>query len=247
MSHPQTDRQVENGREITAFNSWVDLACVFGISAIAFFVESYARNAGMIAMSESSTGFMAVLAGCATAVLLLFLRRQNLVEIGFRSPTSWKAVPFWVIGIVVVFLVVQIAMPYAVGMFLELPEADMSRYDSLYHNLPAALMMILVLPLTASIPEEIIYRGFLMDRLTRIFGDNLAGLIATVAIQSLIFGLIHFQWGLGGMITTFVMGVIWGTAFLLVGRNLWIVIMAHSLGHIVMITQLYLVKASTLG
>lgn len=198
-------------------------------------------------MSESSTGFTAVLAGCAMAILLIFLRRQNLAEIGFRSPASWKTVPFWVVGIVVVFLLVQIAMPFVVGMFLELPEADMSRYDSLYHNLPAALMMILVLPLTASIPEEIIYRGFLMDRLTRIFGGNLAGLVSTVAIQSVIFGLIHFQWGLGGMITTFVMGVVWGTAFLLVGRNLWIVILAHSLGHIVMITQLYLVKASTLG
>ena len=43
------------------------------------------------------------------------------------------------------------------------------------------------------------------------------------------------------------MGAIWGTAFLLVNRNLWIVIMAHSLGHIVLVSQLYFVKASELS
>jgi len=37
-----------------------------------------------------------------------------------------------------------------------------------------------------------------------------------------------------------VMGVIWGTAYLLCGRNLWIVIMAHSGGHIMLVVGLYL-------
>lgn len=232
---------------LTARQSLVDLTLVFVVSAIAFVLERLASQFGLVKIPESATGFTAVLAGSVTAVALVFFRRQKLSEIGLRSPLSWKTVPFWVVGILVVFIAAQMLFPVIVGTFIELPPADMSRYDSLYHNLPAVIMMGLLLPITAAIPEEIIYRGFLMDRLTRIFGEKLPGLILTVAVQSVIFGAIHFQWGVGGMITTALMGVIWGTAYLLVGRNLWIVIMAHSLGHIVMIAQLYFIKGSELG
>jgi hypothetical protein len=37
------------------------------------------------------------------------------------------------------------------------------------------------------------------------------------------------------------MGIIWGTAYILCGRNLWPLILAHSGGHIIFVIQLYLV------
>jgi len=49
----------------------------------------------------------------------------------------------------------------------------------------------------------------------------------------------HFQWGLGGIVMTSIMGLVWGVAFLLRGRNPWIVIMAHSTAHIALVLQLY--------
>ena len=80
-------------------------------------------------------------------------------------------------------------------------------------------------------------------RLSDIFGKNTSGAFLTVVIQALVFGSIHFQWGLGGMIVTVMMGIVWGTAYLLCGRNLWIVILAHSAGHILLVIQLYLAKS----
>ncbi len=56
----------------------------------------------------------------------------------------------------------------------------------------------------------------------------------------LIFGAIHFQWGAGGMVMTTLMGLVWGAAFILCGRNLWVVIAAHSTGHLLFVVQLYL-------
>ena len=92
--------------------------------------------------------------------------------------------------------------------FIEVPAPDLSRYDAIAGNIGAALLMALVLPLTASIPEEVIYRGFLIGRLEAIFGQANAWM--AVFIQGLIFGAIHFQWGVGGMIVTFFMGIVWG-------------------------------------
>jgi membrane protease YdiL (CAAX protease family) len=62
----------------------------------------------------------------------------------------------------------------------------------------------------------------------------------TVLVQALAFGAVHFMWGIGGVIVTVMMGIVWGTAYLLCGRNLWVVILAHSAGHILFVIQLYL-------
>ena len=64
----------------------------------------------------------------------------------------------------------------------------------------------------------------------------------SVGVQALIFGAAHFQWGIGGIIMTVTMGIVWGTAYLVCGRNLWVVILAHSAGHVLFAIQLYLVK-----
>ena len=64
-----------------------------------------------------------------------------------------------------------------------------------------------------------------------------------IAYQSPNFRAGVFSWGLGGMIVTVMMGIVWGTAYLLCGRNLWIVILAHSAGHILLVIQLYLAKS----
>lgn len=64
-------------------------------------------------------------------------------------------------------------------------------------------------------------------------GDEARGVIAVI------FGLVHFQWGLGGIVATIIMGLVWGVAYLLCGRNLWIVIIAHSTAHLLLVMQLY--------
>ena len=92
---------------------------------------------------------------------------------------------------------------------------------------------------TAAIPEELLYRGFLIERLTRLFAGARGASVLAVLTQALIFGSVHFQWGFGGIVVTAIMGAIWGSAFLLCGRNLWIVIIAHSAAHIAMVMQLY--------
>jgi membrane protease YdiL (CAAX protease family) len=133
----------------------------------------------------------------------------------------------------------QTLVPLLVSLFISVPEPDLTRYASISGDLGAAIALALILPLTASIPEEIIYRGFLIGRLSDIFSTTTGGAAMTVLVQAVIFGSIHFQWGIGGMIMTFCMGIVWGTAYLLCGRNLWVVILAHSAGHILFVTQLY--------
>jgi membrane protease YdiL (CAAX protease family) len=218
----------------------VDVMIVVAVSTIAFYLEDLAIDQGWIPFATEVRGAISVLAGAFAAVGVVLARGGSLADLGFTRPERWKVVPFQVVAILVAFIGVQALAPLLVSSFVSIPEPDLSRYDSIAGNLGAAIIMALVLPLTASIPEEVIYRGFLIGRLSEIFGRNTGGAVLAVVVQALVFGAIHFQWGVGGMIVTLIMGVVWGVAFLLCGRSLWIVILAHSAGHILLVVQLYL-------
>jgi membrane protease YdiL (CAAX protease family) len=214
-----------------------DIAIVALVSVLAFLGEIAAAE--RLPWGAEARGVLAVLAGAAAAVAITLGRGGRLADLGFRRPKRWLTVPAWVLGILVAFVVAQNAVPLLVAPFFHLPEPDLSRYDAVRGNLAAAISLAVVLPLTAAIPEEILYRGFLIGRLTRLFGGYAAAPVLAVLCQAVVFGLVHFQWGFGGIIVTAIMGAVWGFAFLLCGRNLWIVIIAHSMAHVALLAQLY--------
>lgn len=214
-----------------------DIAVVAGIASLAFFGEL--AVADYLPWGAEARGVIAVLAGAAAAVAITLARGGGLADLGFCRPGRWAAVPLWALGILVVFVVAQNVVPLLLAPFFDLPQPDMSRYDLIRGNPAAAVFFAALLPLTAAIPEEILYRGFLLGRLANIFGGTRLAEVAAVLVQALIFGAVHFQWGPGGILATSIMGAIWGFAYLACGRNLWIVILAHSLAHIALVMQLY--------
>jgi len=220
----------------------VDILLVLTVTAIAYVLEDLAIARGWIPFASEVRGASSVLAGAASAFALLIIRGGSLADIGLRQPESWARVAFQGFAILIVFVAAQTLLPLLLSLFINLPAPDMSRYDAIAGNLTGAILFALVLPLSASIPEEIIYRGFFMERMSRIFGSGIEGSSLSVLFQALVFSMIHFQWGIGGMLMTLIMGIIWGTAFLLCGRNLWVVILAHSGGHILFVVQLYLAE-----
>lgn len=221
----------------------IDIMIVIAASGVAFYLEDLVFAQGWLPFGEEVRGAFSVIVGAITAVGVVFSRGGTLADLGFRRPQRWAIVPLQVLAILIAFIAVQTLAPLLVSSFIDMPQPDLSRYDSIAGNLPAAIGMVLVLPLTASIPEEIIYRGFLIGRLSDIFGRHPGGAFLTVLVQGLVFGAIHFQWGIGGMIVTVIMGIVWGIAYLWCGRNLWIVILAHSAGHILLVVQLYMAES----
>lgn len=238
MSSVSAVPHVSNMKKTT--KPFVDIMIVAAVSVLTFAFENLANAQGWITVGAEARGVTAVLAGAFAAVGVILARGGTLSDLGFKRPKRWAIAPFQVTVILVVFVVAQTLAPLLISSFISLPQPDVSRYASISGNLGGAIAMALILPLTASIPEEIIYRGFLMGRLSEFFGQTSRGATMTVLVQALFFSSVHFQWGIGGMMMTFIMGIIWGSAYLLCGRNLWVVILAHSAGHILFVTQLYL-------
>ena len=233
-------QHLNGNRNHTASPVYSDILIVLFASTLVYLLEGAAVELGWLAVGADARGATAVVAGSLVAVAVVFWRGGTLAEIGFTRPKRWHLVPFQALAILAAFVAMQVLIPPVLSLVVEVPAPDMSRYAAVQGNLPAAISMALILPLTASIPEEIIYRGFLMGRLSTLFGTDARGNVLTVLVQALIFGSIHFTWGIGGVIMTFMMGLVWGSAYLLCGRNLWVVIFAHSAGHLLFVTQLYL-------
>ena len=215
----------------------VDILIVIAVSVAAFAFESAFADA--LPWGEEARGVIAVLAGAAAAIWLTLARGGSPGDLGFRRPRRWLTVPLWVLGILVVFVTAQGLVPALVVQFFDVPQPDMSRYDVIRGNAAMALFFAIALPLVAAVPEEIVYRGFMIDRFTIAFGGGKRAPWLAALAQAFIFGLIHFQWGIGGILMTTIMGLVWGAAFVLCGRNLWIVILAHSAAHMALVLQIY--------
>jgi len=67
-----------------------------------------------------------------------------------------------------------------------------------------------------------------MNRLAEITTGQGAAWATAVLVSSIVFGLVHFSWGIVGMVQTTLMGLALAASYLVVKRNLWVLIVAHA-------------------
>lgn len=147
---------------------------------------------------------------------------------GVERPTSWPRTIIKALGVSLgVLAAVIVAVNPVIGA-LGLPDRDLSRLDIIEGDLANLLVNLVVIWITAGFIEELLFRGYLINRLVDAQGrrTNLSWAVAVVG-SSLIFGLPHFDQGAEGMIHTGSIGLIFGISFLLVGRKLWPLVIAH--------------------
>ena len=138
---------------------------------------------------------------------------------------------------IVCFMVGAVLMANLVGM----PEGpDMEQYSGLRGKLGLTLIALASVYCVSSFAEEFLYRGFLITRLSELGGGGRAATVIAVSVSSLLFGAIHSDWGLSGMVQTSLMGLALGVSYLRVGRNLWVTILAHAYMDTLLIVSMYL-------
>lgn len=122
-----------------------------------------------------------------------------------------------------------------------IPEtADMSNYEYLHNNVFMLILTLLGVYIVSSFGEEVIYRAFLINRMTELGLDSKYGKMAAVAISAVIFGLVHYEWGPTGIVSTAFMGLVMGIFYLKFNKNLWILVLAHAYMDTLLLVPLYL-------
>ena len=144
-------------------------------------------------------------------------------------------------GCSLVYLLVLPAIIGPLSAALDLPRQDLGAYAALKGD--TARYLLLLIPIswgTAAFGEELIYRGFIFQRLADVVGRTRWAVAITLLAQAALFAFGHAYLGPRGMLNAGAVGFAAGLVFVVNGRNLWPLIVAHGLVDTVAMTALYL-------
>jgi membrane protease YdiL (CAAX protease family) len=131
--------------------------------------------------------------------------------------------------------------PILMANITEIPDsADFSRYDFLKDNLGGLFLTLAGVYIVSSFGEEVIYRAFLINRISELANATKYSGVIAVILSSIFFGLIHYEWGPMGMVQTGFMGLAMGICYIKLKKRLWILILAHAYMDTVLMVQLYM-------
>ncbi|MCM3903488.1 MAG: CPBP family intramembrane metalloprotease [Pyrinomonadaceae bacterium] len=174
--------------------------------------------------------------------LMLWLRRVGWRDLGLRRPTSWWSTLLLgtAIGIGYQYFSLYVLEPLIARITDDLP--DVSQFAPLIGN-SFFLFISLVLSWTlAAFGEELVFRGYLMNRVADLVGSASAGWLISLIVVSLLFGIVHLYQGTSGVIVITLHGLLLGALYLATGRNLWVPIMAHGVNDTVGFILIFLGK-----
>lgn len=236
----------QTGAATTSRGTYIlELTTVFGLLAV--FLSTMSVNDAV------NGGFWAklfLLARMATLILICtwFLRRdgQRWRDVGLRRPPRWWLVPLLVIG-GFFFLILSSGFIFSTilpALGLSPPQLKISEFAG---DLPEFLFfMIFVGWGSAAFGEEMLMRGFVIDRLCKVIGSSeTAAVLVAIVLQGVLFGFLHSYQGLGGVLVTGFFGLSIGLIWLLSGRNLWACIILHGLINMVTDYEAYTATAPT--
>jgi membrane protease YdiL (CAAX protease family) len=228
-----------------AFRRWMIAAMQLSVMGaltplLIFSISPVAAMNGDLAIKLLFVGRIVVLIALATLFLRLSGRRW--ADVGLRKVRPLKfflAVPLGLVATLVVAFAVNVA---AMKLGLQAGPAELTVFAPIRGSLPLYLFFLIPVAWgTAAFGEEMLFRGFFLDALQRLFGSS--GRVATafaVIAQALLFGLLHLYLGPVGAAKAGAIGLVLGFVWWFSGRNLWAGIVMHGIIDSLSMTVLYL-------
>lgn len=165
------------------------------------------------------------------ATLLLYYRKQSWKDIGLTKPDSYlRMIAFVAVILIGTVVSIMIFELFVRDLFAadETSNSVSSRYkwSLMKDNIPY-FVSILLLVWVESFLEELQDRGFSLNRFQELFAKIPLSAMLAVLCQAAIFGFRHSYDLSPRSITTGLIGFVFGTVYILSGRNLWPLIIAH--------------------
>ena len=174
------------------------------------------------------------------AWLSLWLRQRGWGDVGLRRPKSWFLT--FSLGIAIGGSIEILGYTVINPVLLRLigEAADPRDFSILRGNLPAFLTLLAFTWPLAAVAEEMVYRGYVLNRLADLFGQSRLGWGISLMLSAVMFSLAHGQYGPRFIVTSSLMGLVEGGSYLLSRRNLWLPIVVHGMSNTISLALLFL-------
>ncbi len=227
---------VENGVSEPASgktSALIDIAIFLAVTAGLLLIDRTFVPPGLL------QGLLLIVGAFVTVRLLVRRRKQRLTDLGLSRPKRLWSIPLWFIAIFVTTFAVAGGGQLLVMEFVD-ASVDLSRFAVLHQNVTMLIVSLITVWVTAAFFEEVVYRGFLLDRLLTISGPGWIAAILMSLLHAVLFGLLHFYQGPLGVITTGLVGFVFGLFYVAQQRNLWTLILVHGAIDTISVVQFYL-------
>ena len=177
-------------------------------------------------LAHYAPGQRVTISAAAALALSALATRRPLADLGIR----WPERP---VQLLAGALLLAIAMNAFGRTFLwptlyrVFGARDLSYLGPIEGNLDHVLRLMPLIWFSAAICEEIVYRGFLQQRLERVFGNTNIGNVVAVVLTSAVFAANHAVQGTSGVIQTFIVSCVLGWIFIRSRHHLLLLILIH--------------------
>lgn len=171
--------------------------------------------------------------------IYLNLSNDSFSSIGFRF-SDLKLRAFYVgglIGLAYAIFHFWILGPFITHLGFKNP--NLSDFNFIRHHFINYILLLLLAAFLVIPYEEIIFRGFIFNRVKAIFKGSF---IISGLITSFLFALYHWQEGVGAVIAIFIFALFITWLYKVFKGNLWYLIFFHILYDIFMLTMILLGK-----
>lgn len=190
---------------------------------------------GILAVLVIAAGLIVAPLSAVLVLLWTRLSRTPWRDIGYVRPRSW-------VGGLAVGIVVGVALKFLLKMIV-LPLLGAPPINQAYHylagNQTAAASFAFEVIVKAGWGEETVFRGYMFERLGKLFGQSPSAKMVTVVVTAVFFGSLHYlEQGLAGVQQATIVGLVFGTVFAVTGR-IWMLMCAHAAFDLTAIAIIY--------
>ena len=198
----------------------IDLAALFCVVALLTVVDRAFIPVGVQGLIGVSGAFLVCWA-------LLTRSGQSWRDVGLSKPARPLLLPLHVLAVLVAVMAVAMLVQPLLAQAFGAP--DYSRFRNLIGDPERLFTALFIVWVTAAFFEEMVFRGFLLDRLVVLLGPGRGRLALACVLGAALFGLLHAYQGPFGILMTATIGLVFSVAYFVLGRKLWALIVAHGM------------------
>lgn len=197
-------------------------------------------------LNITGAGSIAMWSGIIAATLFMKKPGKKWHQLGMRLPKNRRE---WVTDlalalasvILVIIFMALILDPIVNNLGLKSPPESHDRF-AFFLGKPIVFISYLigVVWLGAAFGEELLMRGFLLNRLVDFFGKSKQAWFLALCIHAIVFGMLHAYQGLPGIIGSAVVAMIFGVIYFTAKRRFFPVILGHGIINTISLTAYYL-------
>lgn len=189
--------------------------------------------AALIAVAAMSAIFAPLAA--VSVLVWAWVSRTPLRNIGLARPVSWPSVLAigTVLGLGEKFFTKAIFLP-----MLGAPPIN-TMFGDLASNPRRTIFLIFYMLIGAAFCEELVFRGYMFERLGKFLGDDFFASTATVILSTAFFASLHYQQGISGIANASIGGLFAAIVYLINRKRLWTVMVMHAVSDLSSLALIY--------